>query len=47
MKFSGNVRNAMRKHFLDFGSYQWAACLSVSVLLKNLSMDFYEIFRKD
>ena len=35
MKFSGNVRNAMRNNLLDFGSDPWAVCLSVSILLEN------------
>ena len=47
MKFSGNVRNAMRNNWLDFGSNQWAVCLSVSIFPENLWMDFNEIFRKD
>ena len=36
MKFSRNVRNAMRNSWLDFGSDPWAVCLSVSILLENL-----------
>ena len=47
MKFSENVRNAMRNNWLDFGSDQWAVCLSVGMLLKNLWMDFDEILSKD
>ena len=44
MKFSGNVRNAMRNKRLDFGSDPLAVRWSVSILLKNLGMDFDEIF---
>ena len=47
MKFSRNVRNAIRNNCLDFGSDQWVVCLSVSIFLENLWMDFDEIFRKD
>ena len=36
VKCSGNVRNAMRNNWLDFGSDQWAVCVSVSILLENL-----------
>ena len=35
MKFSGNVRNAMRNKWLDFGSDLWAVCLSLSILLET------------
>ena len=47
MKFSGNIRNAIRNNWLDFGSDLWPVCLSLSLWLETLWMDFDEIFRKD
>ena len=40
MKISGYVRYEIRNKWLDFGSDQWAVCLSVSILLENLINGF-------
>ena len=36
MKFSGKIEDGTSNKPLNFGSYLWPICLSVSILLKNL-----------
>ena len=47
MKLSGKIEDGANNKPLNFGSDPWPVCQSVSILLKNLGMDFNEIFRKD
>ena len=47
MKYSREIEDGTSNKPLNFGSDPWPVCLSVSILLKNLRMDFSEIFRKD
>ena len=47
MKFSGKIEDGKSNKQLNFGNDTWPVCLSVSILLENLLMDFDEIFRKD
>ena len=46
MKFSGMIEDGTNNKPLNFGRDPWPVCLSVSILLEDLSMDFDEIIRK-
>ena len=47
MKFSEKIEDSTSNKSLNFGNDPWPVCLSASMLLENLWMDFNDIFRED